>query len=119
MTFSSFRHALRGILSGIKAEKNFRVMIICFILVLAANIIFKVTSTEWLITLVCSGMVLATELLNSAIEKTVDLVTNDYHDLAKAAKDFSSGAALIVSAVSFAAALIIYLPYFINFVKGI
>jgi len=119
MTFSSFRHALRGIAGGIKTEKNFRVMLFCFGLVLAANIIFKVTSTEWLITLISSGMVLATELLNSAIEKTVDLVTDDYHDLAKAAKDYSSGAALIVSIASFAAALIIYLPYFINFIKGI
>ena len=118
MTFSSFKHALHGISGGIKEEKNFRVMLVCFLLVLAANTYFKVTSAEWIITLVCSGLVLSSELINSAVEKTIDFVTDDFHHLAGAAKDYSAGAALITSITSFIVALIIYLPYFINLIKG-
>ena len=117
MSLSSFKHAFHGILGGVKEEKNFKVMLLCFVLVLLANIVFKVTTLEWIITLICSGIVLAAELINSAVEKTIDFITDEFHNLAGAAKDYSAGASLIVSAVSFIIALIIYLPYFIDFVR--
>ena len=114
MFLTSIKHALHGIIGGIKEEKNFRIMLICFGLVLTANIFFKVTSTEWAITLICSGLVLSSELINSAVEKTIDFITDDFHHLAGAAKDYSAGAALITSIVSLIVGLIIYLPYFIK-----
>ena len=55
-------------------------------------------------------MVLALELVNTAIERTVDLVTKDYHDLAKAAKDVAAGAVLIMSMFSVIIGLIIFIP---------
>ena len=116
MKLSSFKHAFNGIIGGAKEENNFRVMLLCFLLVLLANIVFKVTPTEWIITLMCSGIVLSLELVNSAIEKTIDFVTDEIHTLAGAAKDYSAGASLVMSIISFVVAMIIYLPYFINFV---
>jgi len=115
MNLSSFKHAYHGIKGGIKEENNFRVMSVCFLLVIAANIVFQVTATEWIITLICSGVVLSLELVNSAVEKTIDFVTDEIHDLAGAAKDYSAGAALIMSGISFIIALIIYIPYVIDF----
>ena len=118
MSLLSFKHALTGILGGAKEEKNFRIMLICFLLVLIANVVFGVTPTEWIITLMCSAVVLSLELTNSAIEKTIDFVTDEFHHLAGAAKDYSAGAALIMSAISSVIALIIYLPYVIAFFTG-
>lgn len=115
MNLSSFKHAFNGILGGVKEEKNFKTMLICFIAVLCANIILGVTTLEWIITLICSGIVLSLELVNSAVEKTIDFVTDEIHHLAGAAKDYSAGAALIMSIISFIIALIIYLPYVFNY----
>ena len=116
MNLSSFKHALNGIIGGAKEENNFRIMLLCFFLVLAANSLLHVSVTEWLITLTCSGIVLSLELVNSAIEKTIDFVTDEIHTLAGAAKDYSAGASLVMSIISFIAALIIYLPYILDLI---
>ena len=114
MNLSSFKHAINGIIGGIKSENNFRKMILCFLLVLVANVFLKVTVIEWIITLICSGMVLSLELINSAIEKTIDFTTDDFHHLAGAAKDYSAGATLITSIIAFIVAVLVYLPYIID-----
>jgi len=118
MNLSSFKHAFNGIIGGIKEENNFKIMLVCFIIVLTANIILSVTPLEWIITLVCSGIVLSLELVNSAIEKTIDFVTDEIHYLAGAAKDYSAGAALIMSIVALIVAIIIYIPYVLNYIRG-
>lgn len=119
MSLSSFKHAISGILGGAKEEKNFRIMLVCFLLVIIANILLKVTTLEWIITLLCSGIVLSLELVNSAIEKTIDFITDEFHHLAGTAKDYSAGAALIMSSISFVVAIIIYLPYIFDyFMRG-
>lgn len=115
MNLSSFKHAFNGIKGGVKEENNFKIMSVCFLLVIAANIVLQVTTIEWIVTLICSGVVLSLELVNSAVEKTIDFVTDEIHDLAGAAKDYSAGAALIMSGVSFIVALMVYLPYLIEF----
>lgn len=118
MNFSSFKHAINGIIGGSKEENNFRIMLFCFLLVLIANITLKVTAIEWIITLICSGIVLSLELVNSAIEKTIDFVTDEIHLLAGAAKDYSAGAALVMSIISAIIAAIIYLPYIIDLIAN-
>lgn len=117
MNLSSFKHAFNGIKGGLKEENNFKIMSVCFLLVIIANIVLQVTTLEWIITLICSGVVLSLELVNSAVEKTIDFVTDEIHDLAGAAKDYSAGAALIMSGISFIVALVIYLPYVIDFLN--
>ena len=111
MKLKSFRYAFEGIIDGIKNETNFRVMVISFLLVLILNVFFKVTRMEWIITLLCSGVVLSSELLNSALESTLDVYTKEHHIRIKNAKDFAAGSVLIMSFISFVIAIIIYIPY--------
>jgi undecaprenol kinase len=59
-------------------------------------------------------MILTLELINTAIERCVDLVTKEYHDLAKAAKDVAAGAVFIMSMFSIIIGIIIFLPKMIN-----
>ena len=85
--YKSFRYAFEGIIAGIKKERNMKIHCMAMVLVIAAGIILKLSITEWCICLVLFGVILALELVNTAIEAVVDLVTEEYRPLAKLAKD--------------------------------
>lgn len=106
----SMNHALDGISYTVEHERNFKIEIIIAFLVLIAGFYFKVTKTEWLILLITSSSVLTLELINTSIERCVDLVTKDYKELAKNAKDIAAGAVLIASIFSVCVGIIIFLP---------
>ena len=84
------------------------------VLVIAAGIILKLSVTEWCICLVLFGMILALELVNTAIEAVVDLVTEEYRPLAKLAKDTAAGAVLIASIMAAGAGILNKQTGFIN-----
>jgi hypothetical protein len=74
------------------------------------SIYLQLSTLEWCCILSCIFLVLAAEMLNSAIEYTVDLITSDYHELAKKAKDAGAGAVLLVSILALCIAGIIFIP---------
>lgn len=106
----SMNHALDGINYTIEHERNFKIEIIIAMVVLLAGFFFKVSKVEWIILLLTIASVLALELINTSIERCVDLVTKDYHELAKNAKDVSAGAVLLMSLFSAGVGIIIFLP---------
>ena len=63
------------------------------------------------------AMVLTLEIINTSIERCVDLVTKDYRDLAKIAKDVAAGAVFVMSLFSVAIGICIFLPKIINFIR--
>ena len=85
--------------------------VIATICVIIANIFFQVTGIEWLITIIAIGMVLSAELINTAIEAIVDLVTLDIHPLAKIAKDCGSAATFVLAVMAAVIGFVIYIPY--------
>ena len=106
----SMNHALDGINYTIEHERNFKIEIIIAMVVLLAGFFFKVSKVEWIILLLTIASVLALELIYTSIERCVDLVTKDYHELAKNAKDVSAGAVLLMSLFSAGVGIIIFLP---------
>lgn len=105
----SFRYALSGMTQA-AAEQNFRVDLVAAVLVLAVSFFTGLSRVEWcMIILLIAGM-LALEMINSAIERTVDLVTQEFHPLAKAAKDIAAGAVLMYAIASVVIACMIFLP---------
>ena len=72
--------------------------------------VLRITVTEWCICLVLFGLIMGLELVNTAVEAVVDLATQDYHPLAKKAKDTAAGAVLIASIMAAIAGLIIFVP---------
>ena len=106
----SINHALDGINYTIEHERNFKIEIIIAILVILAGVFFKVSKTEWILLLLTTASVLVLELINTSIERCVDLVTKDYHELAKNAKDISAGAVLLMSLFSVGVGIIIFVP---------
>ncbi|WML40598.1 diacylglycerol kinase family protein [Neobacillus sp. OS1-2] len=111
---SSFSYALSGILMALKTERNMRFHFISSILVLGMSSYFSITKVEWIFILFIIGGMFALELMNSAIERVVDLVTLDYHPLAKQAKDLAAGAVLLYAALAIVVGIIIFSPYVIR-----
>ena len=105
----SFINALNGIKYAIKYEHNCIIIITAIIITCILGIIFKITHIEWCIIIICFGLVFGCELINSALEATVDLVTIERKPLAKIAKDCASGATLIFSIMSLIIGIIIFI----------
>lgn len=92
--FKNTKYALDGFVHAIKTESSFRLELLCAVFIIAGIFYIDVSITNKLILLVTGILVLIIELVNSAIENTVDLVTKEHHNLAKNAKDIGSTAVM-------------------------
>lgn len=110
----SFKYSVEGLVYAYRYEQSMLIHFICTIGVVLANIFLKVTNIEWVITILALGVVLSSELINTAIEAAVDLVTLEIHPLAKIAKDCGSAATFVLSLMTGAICLAIYAPYVIT-----
>jgi diacylglycerol kinase (ATP) len=108
--FGSFRYAWMGIIYAFQTQRNFRIHTFVGAVAIGLGLCLKLAAAELAIIGLTVSLVLAMELLNTAIEAVVDLtVKQTYHDLAKVAKDCAAGAVLIsaLAAVGVAACLIL------------
>lgn len=108
---SSLEFALTGIFTAFKEEKNMRSHVLSAVAAIIAGLIFRISAIEWLFLLLSIFLVIAFEIMNSAVENVVDLAS-DYHFSmrAKNAKDMAAGAVLVVSGFAVITGLIIFLP---------
>lgn len=84
--FKSFIYAWSGITQTFKSERNFQIHVSISFIMLIVGMILGFTTFEWVLLLFLLGGMLSLELINTALEHVVDLITPDYHPLAKAAK---------------------------------
>lgn len=96
-TLDSFNNAINGIIDTVRTERNMRIHLIAALGVLIACFCFDVSKVEFLILTLTISMVIAAELVNTAIEAAIDMTTNYYHPLAKVAKNAAAGAVLITA----------------------
>lgn len=111
---NSFKYPIKGLKYAYRNEQNLAVDIGVSIIVLIAGIIFKLSLVEWIIIIFLIGIVISLELINTSIEAVVDLVTEEYHPLAKVAKDTSASAVFIIAIVSAIIGIIIFMPKIIS-----
>lgn len=107
---NSFKYAFEGIYTGLKEEKNMKIHFGIMILVIIFGIILKISKIEWIICVILFGLVISLELMNTAIENTVDLITQEKNPKAKIAKDVAAGAVLVAAIVSVIIGLMIFVP---------
>ena len=112
---NSFKFAGRGIIRVFLCERSFRLQLLCFVLTVIAGFIFRITGTEWIFIVLAGSMVLITEMINTALEYAVDLVTEEYRILAEHIKNISAGAVLVSSLLAVVVGLIIFIPYFLEY----
>jgi diacylglycerol kinase len=107
----SYKYAMRGIWLAFRYEPNMIIHLIATIAVLILNSLLEVSRTEWLITLALIGVVLMSEIFNTALEKLANRVTQDQDPMIGQAKDLAAGAVLIIGIAAVICAVIIYWPY--------
>lgn len=107
--FRSFGYAFQGIVTALQ-EQNFRSHILSALVVMIAGYFSGLSQLEWAVVVMLIALMWALEMLNTAIERIIDLVSPDFHPLAKQAKDVAAGAVLVFAIASAIIGLLIFLP---------
>lgn len=108
---ASFKYAFQGLGHVLKAEHNFLVHLAAAIAVIALGAILHINKAEWLIIILCIGMVLITEILNTAIEWLVDMVSPQRNEKAGMIKDIAAASVLIAALVALVVGIVVFVPY--------
>lgn len=111
---NSFKYSFQGLAYAFKYEQSMTIHVIVCITVIALGLLLKINIFEWLVCFILFGLVIATELINSAIEAIVDLISPNKNELAKIAKDTASAAVFVFALVAATSGIIIFLPKIIN-----
>ena len=107
----SFRHALRGLVYALKYEKNFQNEMVIAVLVITAMFYFEVTRAEMIVLFLVVMAVLIMELMNTIMERVVDILKPRIHPYAKLIKDLMAASVLLSSILAVIVGLIIFVPY--------
>lgn len=104
----SFLFALQGFRIALATERNIKVMLCGGALAITLGLLLRIDALSWAIVFVCCGMVISCELINTAIETVVDLVSPEFHPLAGRAKDVAAAASWFISAIAALVGIIVY-----------
>lgn len=111
---AAFRAAFHGLFLSLRQEVHFRVQVAVFLIMVAVGLILEISRWEWLILLAVSALVLVAELVNTAIEKLVDLVSPEWQPAAGKVKDIGAAAVLVAAMFAFLTGVLIFWPYFLS-----
>lgn len=105
-----FGYAFKGVSYAVKTQLNFRVHLVCAVIVVGLGYFLRISTAEWLWIILAIGLVLVAEAFNTALELLVDFVSPEYNEKAGHIKDMCAAAVLITAATSLVIGIIIFLP---------
>lgn len=111
----STNYAIEGILQGAKGQRHMRYHFACAAAALFVSYLLGVSRFEFLLISLAVIIVISSEMLNTAIESVVDLLSPEYSESARLAKDIAAGAVLVTAFGAAVLGYIILFPYFRNF----
>ncbi|HPC13092.1 MAG TPA: diacylglycerol kinase family protein [Bacteroidales bacterium] len=112
----SFEYAGRGLLEMIRSQMNARIELFILTVVMIAGFVFKIRVNEWITIILVSGLVLAAEAFNSAIENLANAISlRQFDSKIKKIKDLAASGVLISAVCAFVIGLIIFIPYIVRF----
>ena len=106
----SFRYALMGLADAWKNERNMKIHTLGTVVVIVIAAVLGLDKWEWLFMFSAIFLVLTMEMLNTSLERVVDLFTLEFHPLARLAKNAAAGAALLAAIYALVVGGIIFLP---------
>ncbi|MDA2922447.1 diacylglycerol kinase family protein [Patescibacteria group bacterium AH-259-L07] len=106
-----FLFALHGFRAAWRIEQSFRIQVVSALIIVILGIVVRLTSFEWMFIIVAIGAVLSLELLNSMIEKVLDILHPEARERVKIIKDISAAAVLIAALMAIGIGLIVFIPY--------
>lgn len=95
----SFLFAIQGFRTAIATERNIKVMLAVGACAIVAGLALQLDLLSWAVVLLCCGVVIMAELMNTAVETVVDLVSPEFHPLAGRAKDIAAAAVWVLSVI--------------------
>lgn len=104
----SFDNALAGVIHALRTQRNFRIHCFMAVLVFLLGYFLPLSRVEMAVLILTIGLVLVAELVNTAVEATVDLVTAEYHHLAKIAKNVAAAAVLLAAGAAVAIGFLLF-----------
>jgi len=110
----SFGYAFEGLFHAIKNSRNFKIHLMFALIVIFFAIFLKITSFEKEILGIMILLVILSEMINTAIEEMVDLITTEHRREAKIAKDVAAGMVLVAALGSVTLGTFIFLPYILK-----
>lgn len=106
----SFKYAWQGFRALLRYEHNARIHCVAAIVAIAAGFLFHISALEWCAIVICIGLVISAEALNSAVEALADRITTDQDPLIGRAKDLGATAVTLLALASVVVGLIIFIP---------
>lgn len=108
--YQTVRNSINGIKSYAKEGKSIIIYLFGVIIEIIMGFVYRVNGLEWILIICILGIILAVELINTAIEATCDVITKEYNSLIKIAKDCGSAATFIIFLVAVILNIIIFAP---------
>ncbi len=108
--FHSFRYAFAGLWTALRSQRNARIHLLAAVAVTALGLWLRLDTLRWAVLVLAIALVFSAEMLNTVVETIIDLVTKEYHPLAKVAKDVSAGAVLLTAIAAVVVGLLILGP---------
>jgi diacylglycerol kinase (ATP) len=103
-------YAFKGGILLLKTEASIQVQFVIAMLTIIAGFYFHISTTEWILQIICIGLVMTAEGLNTAIEGIADFIHPDFHSKIGRIKDIAAGAVGIAALIAVVVACIIYIP---------
>ena len=110
----SFKFSFDGLKYAYLHEQSLALHVIAMAIIIAFGVGFKISGIQWVITLVMGALILVAELFNTSIEAVVDMVTGEFHPLAKIAKDTASAACFVANLTAAGMWLVVFIPKIIS-----
>ncbi|MFS8580738.1 MAG: diacylglycerol kinase family protein [Novibacillus thermophilus] len=107
----SFQYALQGLIYTLATQRNMRIHFTIALCVMLLSLVLGVNRWEALLVFIAITLVMIAELFNTAIETLVDMATEEFHPLAKVAKDVAAGAVFLTAGLSIAIGMTVFVPY--------
>ncbi|ETT57375.1 diacylglycerol kinase family protein [Paenibacillus sp. FSL H8-0457] len=106
--YRAFGCAMRGILTAVQTERNMKIHIAAALIVFIAAALLQLDRISWLFLVLAVSLVFIAELVNTAVEAIIDLVSPEEHVLARVAKDTAAGAALVAAVFAIAIGIMVF-----------
>ena len=115
--FKSFKYAFRGLVKTFREEQNLQIQSSIALIIILLAWFFQVNYIEWCLLVLAISLVILTEIINSAVERATDILKPRINGYVKEIKDIAAAAVMVASLAALAVGLIIFGPYFANFLN--
>lgn len=108
----SFGHAVRGMRAAWHDGINFKIHILISVIVIGAAYYYNFSYLEWIVLIFAIGIVLFAEIVNTAIERTLDMLEPNHHPLVGRIKDMAAGGVLFIAVIAAVVGILLFIRHF-------